>query len=469
LFFAVIAVIFVSAAVYAATSPLGALRALVVSYLVIPTSVGFRVPTGLPLPILTIPRAVFAGFLLGFAVNRLFAPIPRRDLPRGALYLALYVLFVLLESPFGLSPDYNLKVLFSERLVGGLIILLVSYSIVRGAGDFVFLLRGLYVGAILVALVAFWEAATGTRFNNLPFIQSASELDVGTFAQAAGGQGFSNRGGILRVESTYEHSIFLGLALTMLLPFLLTIRARARSGLERLAIPLLILGAVLTVSRTAWFSIVIASFLAGKRSRALFVLSVLTLVLIGLPFLTRSFEETAYVGDTRVSSAARWDLLTAAARNMEGRQLLLGFGVGAPQFLANNYGTAQSFLLSSASLQRVPSDNSLALTLLSVGVIGTALFLLALLTIVYPLVIRTRGAPEDVDTLLVRATVYCVAIQVAVFSISNSVFQHPRLSVVFFGLLGSGLGVAQLNAQAAGTAKLPQRSPAPLEPQGERA
>ncbi len=443
MFFAVIVIVFALSAAYAAASPLGALRVVVVSYFVIPTTVGFRAPSDLPLPILTVPRAVLAGFLLGYGVNRLFAAVARRGVPPAAWYFLLFILYLLVTTPLAVSPQYNLKIIFSERIVGGAILLWIAYTLVRTEEDFVFVLRGLCVGALLVAAIALWEAATGTRFNNLAIIREASRLDVQAFTATAGGVGLARRGGILRVESTYEHSIYLGLALTILLPFLLMLRGRVRSRLWDLTLLLVLFASVFTVARTAWFSVVAAAFLAGKKSRGLFVLASLALVLLGLPFLTRSFRKVAYVDPTALSARGRWDLLVAAVQNLEGKRVLVGFGIGSPEYLADAYGTREALLLATRSLQRIPTDNSLAIMLFSVGLIGTGLFLWLLWKSARFLIVGS-GGPETVASLLARATLYCLMIQVAIFSISNSVFQEPRLSVVFFALLGSGLGVAKL-------------------------
>ncbi len=447
MFFAVILVVFALSAGYAAVFPLGAFRVVVASYMVIPTSVGFRAPSGLPLPILTIPRAVFAGFLLGYAVNRMFVGVARRGVPPAAWYFVLFILYLLATTPLGLSTQYNLKVIFSERIVGGAILFWIAYTLVRSDTDFVFVLRGLCVGALVVAGIALWEAATGTRFNNLPLLRQASQLDVEAFTLTVGGGGLATRGGILRVESTYEHSIYLGLALTMLLPFLLVLRTKVRSWLWDGTLVSVLLASIFTVSRTAWFSIVAAAFFAGKKSRTLFVLTALALLLLGLPFLTGSFRQIGYVDPTALSARGRWDLFVMAVQNLEGKRAMFGFGVGSPQFLADSYGSRAALLLASRSLERIPTDNSLAITLFSVGVVGTGLFLWLLWKAARFLLAWSRG-PESVGSSLARAMLYCLLIQVAIFSISNSVFQHPRLSVLFFALLGSGLGVARVEAQA---------------------
>ncbi len=434
---------FLSALVYTATSPLASFRVLVTAYLVVPTAIGFRAPAGWPIPILSITRTYFLGFLLGFAVNRMFAAVPPRRTPFIVLNFALFVLYVAVTSFFSPTREWDIKLLLSEKVVGAMLIFVIAYTVIRREQDFLYLLRGLYAGVIIVALVALAEAATGARFNSLPLLRSLSELDPESYTRVVGGTEFAERGGLVRVESTYEHSIYLGLALTMLLPFLLTLRQRVRSLLAAVTVPGSILAAIFTLSRTAWFSIVGAAFFAGKKNRPLLVLTSLALFLVGVPFLARSFRESSYLDTSAFAAQSRIRLLVNTLENIPLRTGLFGIGFGGVDYMLTDYESRNLFQQATKSLARLPADNSLATSLLTTGVVGTTLFLSIFYRLGRFLRQAVRRSSDELGALLLRATLYCLVIEVAIFFISNSVFQNPRLTVVLFAVLGSAMGISQ--------------------------
>ena len=448
MFFLLAALSFTFALIHSAASPLSSFRMLVAAYLVIPTAIGFRAPGGFPLPIVSITRTYFLGFLLGFAVNRMFAAVSRRPMPWIAINFAIYVAYIIATSFFSLSRQWDVKDLLSEKVIGAMVIFFIAYWVIRRDEDFLYLLRGLYVGVVVLALVALGEAATGARFNSLSLVRSLSELDPETFALTAGGTVFAERGGFTRVESTFEHSIYLGLALTMVLPFLLTLRRRVPSVLAAVTVPSSVLASIFTFSRTAWLSVVGAAFFARRSNRTLFVLTLLALLFIGVPFLTRSFQTSSYIDTSAFAARSRVSLLVNTVQNVSLRTGLFGIGLGGIDYLLSDFETRRLFQLGTQSLERIPADNSLAASFLTTGLIGTGLFLLIFYRLARFFHEAARGS-SGLRRLLLRATLYCLVVQVAIFCISNSVFENPRLTVVLFALLGSAVGIAQPVAASA--------------------
>jgi polysaccharide biosynthesis protein PslJ len=218
-------------------------------------------------------------------------------------------------------------------LVSYIVVFYLVVSVVRRFRDIDFILRVLVGAGCIVAAFAMVELYAGANvFNNLDRLVPVLK-QTGVTDELA-------RAGRLRVYGSAQHPIALGSVLVLLIPAALYL---ARTSAQRrwlIAVPVLLLGAFTTVSRTSVLSLVVIGLvylmLRPRETMRLwpYALAALILVHVALPGTLSAFykgffpekgliaEEDGTVGSSRVASFG-------PALDEVGQRPLLGSGYGA--------------------------------------------------------------------------------------------------------------------------------------------
>lgn len=155
--------------------------------------------------------------------------------------------------------------------------------------------RCLSAAAVIAAALAIVEFAVGTNiFVSLPGVQGAMWTNL------------QYRGGLLRAEGAFGHSISLGSSLAISTAFLLAVRWR--TAWKTAALVVVISGTVMTFSRIGMigivlvivFSVLFLGRVIRRSQRILMALLVGVALLVALPFITVVFDDA---GDEAAGSA----------------------------------------------------------------------------------------------------------------------------------------------------------------------
>lgn len=209
---------------------------------------------GMPghLPFQLEPYRLFVGILaLGWLASLLVDPRVRLRPSGLGLQLFLIAAAALLSvvasqdrvRQLGVTTDVTKKLTF---LASFLIVFLLIVSVVRTFADLDALVRLLVgAGAVLACLGLIEAAISYNVFNHLHAVMPFLRPEALPYSLS------DHRGGRLRVYGSAEHPIAFGAALVMLVPLGVYVARSAKRTIWWLALLLLILGALATVSRTA--------------------------------------------------------------------------------------------------------------------------------------------------------------------------------------------------------------------------
>lgn len=158
------------------------------------------------------------------------------------------------------------------------------------------ILKLLVGGGAVVAFSALIESRTHyNAYNHLSQLVPLLRFDPTGIPLWTGG-----RGGQVRAYASAQHSIALGAALVMLVPLAIYLAVRLRTAIWYVALALLILGAVATVSRTAMMMLLVEVFvylwLKPRAARRLWPLALplLVMVHIAMPGVLGSFKNSFF-------------------------------------------------------------------------------------------------------------------------------------------------------------------------------
>lgn len=200
-------------------------------------------------------RLAVALIAAGWVASLLADPrvrLQRTGLEGPLVLLLLAIMGSLVVNPgrvASVEPEVVKEVMFFASF---LIVLYLIVSVARSQGKIDFLVKALVGGGAVVAAFAVIEARSGYNpFNQLSgFIPLLETLHI---------PDPSGRGARLRVYASAQHPIALGAALVMLIPLAVYLVRRSRARVWWLAIVLLLLGALATVSRTSVIMLVVVA------------------------------------------------------------------------------------------------------------------------------------------------------------------------------------------------------------------
>ena len=314
----IVAIIAVAPAAKAAPRRL-AFSLLVVAALLLPVwPVYLFVKLG-PLPILTPPRLILYAASLIWAYDMTFSPWRRAQFAlavkkSGATAGLVFAFFALGLFSLPLAEGRSMAI---PEFIRQLIIWLIPFCVVltycRRQRDFVLLMRVFTLGALVVALIAIAEAASGRLLADIlsPFIADDAEWLRNV-------QEAKIRDGVFRAQGSHTHPLSLGEHLAMSAPFALAFLLSARRFKARAfwaaALIAIVLAAVATNSRGAM--LVMALTLAAMGA------------LLGCRFLSRA-------------AASRWRPLAGLIAAL-GLALSPAIAVGAYGVIAGKGGASAS-------------------------------------------------------------------------------------------------------------------------------
>lgn len=264
---------------------------------------------------------------------------------------------------------------------------LVGRMIVREVGSD-FLLRVvaiIFTGLSILAIIEF-----ATQWN--PFY--ATVPDSAQYAKIGAAQ---ERGGVVRTEWAFGHSIALGNSLALSLPFVLA--ARLPRIFTVLGASTVLLATTLTFSRSAMISAAIAVVLAiwvgrnnlSTRARIYLVAACIAASLIAIPILTSVFEASS-----------------AETSRSAGHRVRLAGMLGDLNFV----GTANGYTESAGVFSWngvISIDNSFIRLAVNFGALGAALVLLSIIPPIYRCLIRSASV-ADMSVASVVPALFTVAL-----------------------------------------------------------
>lgn len=281
--------------------------------------------------------------------------------------MAAFALLIVAQYALGLISLSGAVIALSEWLLpyvwGRLVLTRVSLD---------FLVRAVALVAVFAALLALLESASSTNPFVLISWGSASIYEIWSPLQP--------RGGLIRVEGAFGHSIALGATLSMCAAFVLAARWRL---VVRLTLLLIIAAAVmLTLSRIGLVTFVITVALSvivlpglSRRARVLTAAAGLVTAFLIVPFINDVFLEAGQ--EAGGSADYRLDLLALGL-------VLRPFGA-APDIAGLTVGGEYLGTFSRSI------DNALLVVAMRVGWVA-ALLLIATLAISVLQILRKRGA-----------------------------------------------------------------------------
>lgn len=297
------------------------------------------------------------------------------NLVRFSLIDGLVLLLIGVAGAALFTGDPSIALMFAYTLV---VYFAAGYALGRGAPSRVDL-RWLY-GAVAVTFtavagLAIIEFAIGWN----PFILFSS--DTSSFAAWGALQ---ERGGVLRAEGAFGHSIALGSSLALAIP--LTLGSRFRFSLRCAMVLVMLLGTVVTFSRIGMIGALLGVVLSvlflrdafPQRSRAVVAAAVVAVVVALLPVVSVVFEDAGT--EAAGSAQYRGDLLSQFSE-----MNLIG--------LADSARVTPEGELYFGNFQSI--DSQLILTGLSSGTIALASALLALVVVTL-LVLRGKASAATI-------------------------------------------------------------------------
>jgi len=405
--------------------PVQSFGMVIMLYLIIPPSVAFPVSfLGLAF-ILSLPRIYFIGLLLGFFVSAWMGKI-RISIVKSTSdkVLVLLILYLIISFYWGISLLYDLKIFFSEQWFLGFLGYFIASNIITSEKSLWYILKKVFISIIILSLYGFLEILSKKTITDFPVIRSFTGIDLQNSKYIHSTMG--ERGGFLRPSGTFWNNIIYGIALTLYYPYFLNMKKVLKNKWNNIGLIFASLGGLATISRTAWFSIIYAFGLNFKKYKYLTITVLIIFFIVFLPFLNSSFNKSGYIDKSGLSMESRLVVLTPVFNDLKFSKLLTGYGVGSYIYSITK--------VNDIEIQRLPSDNSLAQRVFTTGIIGVFLFFLFLFYYYRDL---TKATKNDFLTSVSKATGQMILIQLTLFLVSNSLFQDPRLSFVFFSTLGA--------------------------------
>jgi len=297
------------------------------------------------------------------------------DLVRFSLIDGLVLLLIGVAGAALFTGDAGIALMFAYTLV---VYFAAGYALGRGAPgrlDLRWLYGAVAVTFTVVAVLALIEFATGWN----PFIL----LSSGNSSFGAWGE-LQERGGVLRAEGAFGHSIALGSSLSLAIP--LTLGSRFRFSVRCAMVLLMLLATVVTFSRIGMVGALLGIVLSvlflrdafPQRSRVVLAVTVAAAVALLLPVVTVVFEDAGT--EAEGSAQYRGDLLSQF-----GEMNLIG--------LADSARVTAEGELYFGNFQSI--DSQLILTGLSSGTVALAAAVLALV-VVAVLVLRGKGSAATI-------------------------------------------------------------------------
>ncbi|MBB5642794.1 hypothetical protein [Cryobacterium roopkundense] len=217
--------------------------------------------------------------------------------------LVALLVFVGLASLFTAGGGIALAFMFT--LVTYFVVGFVLGRLAPLAVDIRWIYGAVAVAFTIVAALAVLEFATGWN----PFVGIP-----GNGALYSTWAGLQGRGGIVRAEGAFGHSIALGSSLAMAIP--LALSSRFRLSIRAAMVALMLVATVVTFSRIAivgavlglTLSIVFLRDAISRRLRVILVSSLVGVSVVAVPFLSTVFEDAGT--EASGSAAYRGDLLS---------------------------------------------------------------------------------------------------------------------------------------------------------------
>jgi O-antigen ligase len=426
-----------------------ALAALILMILWIPIK-RFVLPASLPFQLE--PYRMFVALLIGVWVLALLVD-PRIRLRRSGLEGPIFLILVAALASVVVNPARvaELDGTVTKLLTFLISFLLVFYAIVSLVTPRAveFLVKTLVIGGAVVSVTAIIEYRTG-------FNPHLSVLRLIPFFQEVGGElGDSSR---RRAYASAQHPIALGVALTMLIPFALCLARASRSRWWWGAVALLLVGALTTQSRTAFFALVAVGivFVVLRTREAMRLWPVLIPIAVATHFVAPGAlgavratflspqdliaeQQTVFVPPSDVptwcNTAGRVADLGPALSDVSHKPLL-GYGYGTRVVGAGSQEVANACVL----------DNQWLATLLETGTIGAIAWLWLFL-----LFVRQGGrfarAHASSDGWLVVASVASVS-SFAVSMLFFDAYSFIQVTFLLFITLAIGAAVMRLQKEA---------------------
>jgi len=424
--------LFIFFLIYSYKSTVYSFSLLLLLFLITPPTIAIPVSLfGIGI-IFSLPRLYFLSFILVFLMKLLIKKT-RLKIVRSSddIILLLYIIYTIISLSWGLDLNFDLKILFSEQYLLAFLTYFIAANIINKVDQIKVLFKYLFVALIFLSIYGFIEMIFQTTISNFPLIRAIAgfNIDDSDFISKSIG----DRGGFARVSGTFWNNIIYGIALTLFFPFFLRSGKVFKGSIFRFSIYFSTIAGLLTISRTAWFSMIYALGLNFKKHKVLFVIVLIALFTFLLPFLRFDFIKTKYIDTSGVSIASRIVVLSPVFNDLSTKEIFWGLGVGS--YLYSNINK-----VSTTNIERLPSDNSFAQRVFTNGLIGVILFIL-FFYLYYRNISPKAKNIEPISFGITKATSQMLLIQLTLFFVSNSLFQDPRLSFVFFSVLGAVKGV----------------------------
>lgn len=416
--------------VYTYNKPVHSFSLLLVFYLIIPPSVAFPISfLGIHL-VLSLPRIYLIGVILAFISSWLTGRLKVKFIKSSSEKVLIFFIFYLLISlSWGINLSFDLKLLFSEQWFLGFMGYFIAMNIFTNQKALWFLFKKIFVSIIVLSVYGFIEILTQRTITDLPIIRSMTGLDLENSKYIP--KTIGERGGFARASGTFWNTIIYGLALTLFFPYFMIIRKTVNSMLLKWTFLISSIGGLLTISRTAWFSIIYAVGLNFRKNKVLFISILIVFFVFLLPFLNREFNRVGYIDKTGLNIESRLVALRPVLNELNLQKFLGGFGIGSYIFSIQEINTI--------NITRLPGDNTFAQRIFTTGIIGVFIFLFFFLCY-YRNLIKNTDKNNSFSSSVIKATKQMIIIQLTLFFVSNSLFQDTRLSFVFFSVLGAVKG-----------------------------
>ena len=319
-------------------------------------------------------RSFYVPLACAVALVAAFSLIPV-NLVRFSLIDGLVLLLIDVAGAALFTGDAGIALTFAYTLV---VYFAAGYALGRGAPgrlDLRWVYGAVAVTFSLVAVLAIVEFVTGWN----PFIL----LTADNSSFAAWGD-LQERGGVLRAEGAFGHSIALGSSLALAIP--LTLASRFRFTLRCAMVLVMLLATVVTFSRIGMIGALLGIVLTvlflrdefPQRARVVLAIAVTVVTLALLPVVTVVFEDAGT--EAEGSAQYRGDLLSQF-----GEMNLIG--------LADSARVTAEGELYFGNFQSI--DSQLILTGLSSGTVALAAAVLALVAVTL-LVLRGRASAATI-------------------------------------------------------------------------
>jgi len=415
---------------YSNKSILNSFCFLLLSYFILYYNIGFQLKFIGVNSVLSFSRVYFLAFLIVYFYKRFHS---KNKIPfiesKGDNILLLFLFYIFLTFFWGISFVYDLKNFFSERWLFGFGAYFIAKDVFRTKQSIIILFKFLFLALIILSAYGLIEFVTATPLMQLPFFRSLNLIDSSYESLAFNpNEGFVTRGSMLRLSGTFWNSIIFSIALTFLYPYYLLLKNFNIKYLKISFIPLTLV-AILTIGRTAWFSMILALIFNIKKYKFLTFIAILLFIIIAIPFFNQNIENANYLDQDIFSVASRMYTLPILLE-IPSKLILLGNGIGS-----YFYAVEQSQITIFTTLC---GDNSLLQFLYIIGVIGALFLFIFIGNYYFHLKKLTKDYIKDsFEYNLLKGTQIVIIIQMILFMITNSIFQDTRLLFIFFSLLGA--------------------------------